>query len=127
MRLPKPVLAVALGCCLLLGCAAGQIHPGAANTFDSSTYDVLIVTQSVINTTKADLAANSFPASIAPKVKTAVNALSTAYDTALNVYVTYHNAAIAGTATPAQATAVTTAVQNVNMATTALNAAKVGQ
>ena len=111
----------------IAGCAAQQIHPGAANSFDSSTYDALIVTQSVINTTKADLAVNSFPASIAPKVKSAVNALSTTYDIALATYMTYHNAAIAGTATTAQATAVSDAVQNVNNATTALTAAKAGK
>jgi hypothetical protein len=110
----------------MLGCAASQIHPGAVNGFDSHTYDALVVVQSVIDTTKADLAAGSFNATLTPKVKAALNDLITAYNLAEDLYVQYHNAAIAGKATTAQATTVSNAVQAVNNATTNLATAKAG-
>lgn len=120
----SPVLAFVLA---IAGCAAQQIHPGAANSFDSSTYDALIVTHSVIETTKVDLASNAFTPTLAPKIKTALNDLIKAYDVADTVYQAYHTAAMAGTATPAQATAVSNAVQSVNNSTSALSAAKAGK
>lgn len=109
----------------MIGCAARQIHPGAANSFDSTTYDALIVTHSVIETTKTDLANNAFSITLAPKIKAALNDLIKAYDIADTVYQNYHMAAMAGTATPAQATAVSDAIQNVNNATGALTASKI--
>ena len=65
---------------VICGCAAHPIHPGTANAFDSSTYDTLTITDSVIQSTKADLSAGKFPASIAQNVKTALNILITSYD-----------------------------------------------
>lgn len=129
---------------LLIGCAAHQIHPGTANAFDSGAYDTLSVTDSVIQSTKADLAAGKFPASIAGNVKTALNALINAYDIADTFYCgapvagvgsgslmcapnSYHSLAMAGTATSAQSTQLTNDLNQVNTATTALSAAKGGQ
>jgi hypothetical protein len=112
---------------VLSGCAAQQIHPGAANSFDSSSYDALIVTHSVIESTKTDLANNAFTPTLAPKIKTALNDLIKAYDIADTVYQNYHTAAMAGTATPQQAVAVSDAVQSINNSTSALAAAKAGK
>jgi hypothetical protein len=123
----KLLLAVSLSAALLTGCAARQIHPGAANSFDSQVYDALIVSHSVIETCKADLANGVFSPTLAPKIKTALNDLIKAYDVADTVYQAYHTAAMAGTATTAQATAVSDAIQNVNNSTSALAAAKAGK
>lgn len=112
---------------LLAGCAARPLHPGAANSFDSNAYDSLIVCHSVIETTKTDLANNAFPASIAGNIKTALNGLIRAYDVADTAYVAYHSAALAGTATPAQSTAVSNGLSDVNTKTAALTAAKAGK
>jgi|HubBroStandDraft_1064217.scaffolds.fasta_scaffold03153_12 hypothetical protein len=123
MRKFIPALALVL---LLMGCAKNTSTPipGAANTFDSQSYLSLVTADSVIETTKADLAAGKFPASIAGNVKTALNALIQSYDVANPVYVAYHNAALAGTATTAQQTAVTTALSDVTAKTSALTSAK---
>jgi hypothetical protein len=113
------VLAVALG-----GCAARAVHPGSANAFDSNSYDAVLVAHSVIETTKTDLANGAFPASIAGNVKTALNGLIAAYDIAQKALTDYHNAALAGTATSAQSTALTNALTDVNAKTQALTSAK---
>jgi hypothetical protein len=111
---------------LLVSCAATHpIHPGAANSFDSTAYDAVLVAHSVIETTKTDLANNTFPASIAGQVKTALNDLIKAYDIADTSYQTYHTAAIAGKATTAQSTAVSSALTDLQAKSTALTAAKV--
>jgi hypothetical protein len=127
----------------LAGCAAHQIHPGTSNSFDSATYDTLMVTDNVIQSTKADLAANKFPASIAGNVKTALNDLITAYDAADIAYcdpqpgttlgslqcspASYHAAVnSASGATNAQQALVSNALAKVNTATAALATAKGG-
>src|ERR1700693_800702 len=117
--IPSLILAVAL-----TGCGARPIHPGAANKFDSDSYDAVVVAHSVIETTKTDLANNAFPASIAGNVKTALNDLVKGYNTADSAYQAYHSAALAGTATVAQSNAVTAALNDVNTKTAALTAAK---
>ena len=109
---------------ILAGCAARPVHPGAANKFDSDSYDAVLVAHSVIETTKTDLANNAFPASIAGNVKVALNALITSYDAADKLYISYHNAALAGTATTVQSTDLTNALNDVNAKTTALTSAK---
>ncbi len=113
---------------LLAGCATKNyvVHPGAFNIFDSQSYDTLVVTHSVIETTKADLVASKFPVSIAGGVKAALNGLIDAYDVADSSYLVYHAAAAAGTVTAAQQSAVSSAILNVNAATTNLTTAKVG-
>ena len=112
---------------LLAGCAAHVTHPGAANKFDSDSYDAVLVAHSVIETTKADLANGAFPASIAGNVKTALNDLIAGYNAADKAYQSYHNAALAGTATTAQSNAVTSAISDLNAKTAALTAAKAGK
>jgi hypothetical protein len=109
---------------ILAGCAARPVHPGAANKFDSDSYDAVLVAHSVIETTKTDLANNAFPASIAGTVKVALNGLITSYDAADKLYISYHNAALAGTATTVQSTDLTNALNDVNAKTTALTSAK---
>ena len=128
----------------LCGCAAHPIHPGTANAFDSGAYDTLSVTDSVIQSTKADLAAGKFPPSIAGNVKSALNALINAYNIADTFYCgmpvagtgtgslecapnSYHSLAIAGTATPAQSTQMQNELNQINTATAQLSAAKGGQ
>jgi hypothetical protein len=134
----RPVLAASLGwagVAVLLaflamhsgGCAARPLHPGAANSFDSNVYDALLIAHSVIETTKTDLVNNAFPASIVGNVKAALNGLIRAYDSADLAYQAYHPAALAGTATPAQSTAVTNALNDVSSSTAALTAAKAGK
>ncbi len=138
MKLASAVLLL-----LLCGCAAHPIHPGTANAFDSGAYDTLSVTDSVIQSTKADLAAGKFPTSIAGNVKSALNALIAAYDTADLAYCgvpvagtgtgslqctasSYHGAAMAGTATATQQATLTASLNQVNAATSQLSAAKAG-
>lgn len=126
----------------LSGCATHVIHPGTANTFDSDTYDTLLVTHNTIEQTKSALAANSFPASVAANVKTALNILIQAYDTADTLYCgapisatggglqcvagSYHASAMAGTATPSQTSGVSAAIAGVNNATSSLTTARAG-
>lgn len=111
-------------CLTLAGCAARPIHPGAANRFDSTTYDTLVTSKSVIDTTKTDLANNAFPAAVAANVKTAVNGLVVAYNTLDTAYQAYHKAALSGSATQAQTDAVNSASASVVSATQALTNAK---
>jgi len=112
---------------LLAGCAARVVHPGAANKFDSDAYDAVLVAHSVIETTKTDLANNAFPATIADKVKTALNDLIKGYNIADTSYQTYHAAALAGKATPAQSSAVSSALGDLQAKSAALTAAKVAK
>jgi len=110
---------------LLSGCAA-RIHPGAANSFDSTTYDTLIVTHNVIESTKADLAAGKFTGTLAVNVKMALNRLIQAYDVADTGYLAYHAAAAAGNATPTDQGALQVKVNDMTNATTTLTSAKGG-
>lgn len=108
------------------GCAARPIHPGAANQFDSTAYDTIFIAHNVIESTKADLAANKFPASIATNVVTALNKLVTAYNLADQAYLAYHNAALGGTATPAQQAALQSNINDVSNAVSSVASAKGG-
>lgn len=111
---------------LLAGCAAHTQHPGAVNKFDSDSYDTVLVTHNIIETTKTDLASNLFSASISGNVKDALNKLIQGYNIADTAYKTYHTAALAGSASPAQQAALTDALNNLNSQTAALTTAKVG-
>lgn len=121
-------LAAALLCVtFLVGCHAVQAPiPGSANQFDSDTYLSLVTTDSLIQSTKADLANNSFSATIVPSVKKALNDLIAAYDTANTAYVAYHTAAIAGTATTTQQSTVAVDMTAVSNSTSALLLVKGG-
>lgn len=120
-------LAIVLVLIACLGCAARKPVVGSANQFDSDSYLTLVTADSTIQATKAALTAGSFPASIVGNVKIALNALITAYDVANPTYIAYHNAALAGQATPAQQQAVQFQIANVQTATVALTTAKGGK
>lgn len=123
----KRLIPVILLAAALAACAARPIHPGAANSFDSTTYDTLITAKSVIDSTKVDLANNAFPVNVAPTVKTAVNGLITAYDALDTSYTIYHKAALTGSATQAQTDDVNAKLSQVNTATQSLTSAKAGK
>jgi len=109
-----------------IGCSSATYkpHPGAINLLDSQAYDVLISTKAVIDQTKADLAANTWNATISAKVKTVLNSgLVPAYNALDTTYTAYHNAANASD----PGTSVQQGITNVSTQTQALSAAKVGQ
>jgi hypothetical protein len=129
-------IAVLLLAVTLCGCAARPIHPGAANQFDSTSYDALIVAHDIIESTKTDLSCtpqspagtcNILPSAIAGNVKTALNGLINAYNVADTAYQAYHSAALSGTATPAQQQAVTNGLNQVNTSTNAVALARKAQ
>ena len=109
---------------VLASCSAMKVHPGSPNAYDSTIYDALIASHSVIETTKTDLTAGAFPASIIGNVKVAVNDLVAAYNALDTAYQSYHGAALTGTATAAQKQAVDIAYLKVGSTTAALVAAK---
>jgi PBP1b-binding outer membrane lipoprotein LpoB len=110
---------------VLAGCVKNSATiPGAANQFDQQSYLSLVTAKSVIDSAKADLTANSFPASTVAAVKAAVNDAVTAYNAADVSYQAYHAAALAGTATAAQQANVTSAINTLNQKTAAVTAAK---
>jgi len=111
----------------MLGCHSVVAPvPGSVNTFDSTSYVSLVTADSVIETTKTDLASGAFPATIAPNVKTALNDLIKYYDIADQAYLAYHASAMQGTPTPAQQAAVTAGLASVQVFITALTSAKAG-
>ena len=129
------ILLLPLG--LLVGCSGMHIHPGTANSFDSAVYDTLLTADSVITTTKADLAANKFPASISGNVKTALNQLIVAYDAADVFYCgapagsacaanSYHSLVMSGKVTAAQTQQMQQLQTQVNASTDTLAASKGG-
>lgn len=137
------VLAAAFAAASLAGCAMHVQHPGTANAFDSDIYDTLLVSRSVIETTKTDLAASAFPVSIAGNVQSALNNLISAYNLLEGAYcgvpvantqgtldcasTSIHAAIMTGTATPAQTAQLTQLSSSVNSAVTALAASKGAQ
>jgi hypothetical protein len=102
-------------------------HPGTANSFDSDAYDALLVTDAIIKQTKTDYANNAFPPNYMVNIKTALNNLIIGYDDAQRIYLAYHNAAIAGTATTTQSDAVANSLNNLKVQTAALTNAKAGK
>jgi hypothetical protein len=92
------ILAVALtlslgGCAKQPGATIAPIHAGAANSFDSVTYDALVSAQAAIEQAKVGIAASK---------KALLNTVIKSYNVAESAYSVYHAAATAGTATPAQ-------------------------
>ena len=81
-------------------------HPGAVNSFDSTTYDALLTVQAGLNTAKAQFGAN-------PAAKVPLNTAIQAYDAAMVAYKAYHTAAATGASTPAQQTALQTQLADV--------------
>jgi hypothetical protein len=107
--------------------ATAQIVPGVVNQFDSDTYLALVTSKGVIDQTKVDLTNNTFPANWVSNIKTTVNDLVIAYNTADTAYTAYHIALLAGTATLEQQQAVQSTVDTMNQKVVAVSSAKVGQ
>lgn len=90
------LLAIALSGCMKAG--APPLHPGQVNTFDGYAYDSLITVQAALNQAKSNAA--QFP-----QFKDELNQAIAAYNAAQTAYKTYHTAALGGTSTAAQQTA----------------------
>lgn len=123
-------LSLALSLALLTGCHKNVVQapiPGAVNQFDSDTYVSLATAKGAIDQAKVEYANNAFPASVAPKIKEAINYAVATYNIADTTYQAYHVAAVAGSATPAQQQAVSNAVSNMNGAVTGITSAKGGK
>lgn len=121
LLLALPLLWTALACSKH---AAQAPVPGSASNFDSQSYLTLVAADSVIETTRNDLNADKFPASIAPDIKTALNTLITVYNVADASYLTYHAAAMTNTATAAQAADLSQKLNTLSAAQTNLTAVK---
>jgi hypothetical protein len=106
----------------LVGCRSTAYvqHPGSANVLSSQAYDTLVATDAVIVQTRADLAKpGTFPAAWLPNIKTALNALITAYDAADHAWQAYNGAPI-----PANQAALEQNLGTMQAATTKLTATK---
>lgn len=113
MKPRKPVVVAALLFLLALGCSHSYVvHPGSINTFDSQTYDTLIVYHDAIESAKADLTSGQFPVAAKP----VLNRFIEAYNTLQGVWTVYHTS---GSANP-DATAVTAALTQAAVAFTDL-------
>ena len=86
-------LLLMFGGCAKVGTVAPPIHAGAANSFDSATYDALVSAQAAIEQAKIGITASKKPL---------LNQVIAAYNTAESAYAAYHTLAVAGTATAAQ-------------------------
>lgn len=64
---------------------AAQLHPGALDSFDSQTYDALLVTQAVLDQAKIEYAQGSLP----PSSKPVINKAGDAYNVARDVWLEY--------------------------------------
>ncbi len=104
---------------LAAGCSAPVQHPGAVSTFDSTTYDALTVAQAAIEQAKT-----SFGPTPSATIKTLLNNAITAYNVAEAAYMAYHQAAVAGTATPAAQTGLQMQLVSMNASIAALKGAK---
>lgn len=96
LRIAPLVCALALfvGCATHSGVTAPPPpHAGAANAFDSATWDALVTIQAGIEKAKTV---------VTPDKKALLNQVISVYNKAERTYEVYHSAAIAGTATPAQ-------------------------
>ncbi len=98
---------------LAAGCSAPVQHPGAVSTFDSTTYDALTVAQAAIEQAKT-----SFGPTPSATIKTLLNNAAEA------AYMAYHQAAVAGTATPAAQTGLQMQLVSMNASIAALKGAK---
>jgi hypothetical protein len=126
----KTLVALIVACCLATTACTTNVRapiPGAVNQFDSDTYLSLVTAKGVIDQTKADLAAGSFPVNITPIVKQSVNDAVQAYNVADTAYQAYHAEALAGSATVAQQNAVSQKVSDLNTAVSKVTAAKAGK
>lgn len=82
---------------VLCACAAVQLHPGAVNKADSSAYDVLLISQAVIDQSRVELAAGTLPETL----KAPLNHLIESHNIARASWLAYRNAVKAGQTTDA--------------------------
>lgn len=95
----------------LQGCSStAPVIPGAVSSFDSNTYTTLLSVQAAITA--------ATPIATTPAIEKILNDVIAAYNIAEAAYVTYHQAAVAGTATPAMQTALSV---QIGTATTAMS------
>lgn len=83
------ISALALALILFTASCMTQLHPGAANKFDSTTYDALLSAQAAITNAKVQFGADA-------SLKPIINKAIASYNLAENAYVAYHTAAVAG-------------------------------
>lgn len=78
---------------LFIGCnkTIYVTHPGSVDKLDSQTYDVLLTTQSVLETTKQMIKEGKLP----PSVKPLLNNAGTAYNDLTLLWLDYHNKPLA--------------------------------
>lgn len=91
---------------LLSGCikqGSPALHPGAANAFDSQSYDTIITLRAAVQ--QASMEVTQFP-----QYKEQVNQAVTAFNTLQDAYKTYHTAALAGNSTTQQQQALTNGI-----------------
>lgn len=97
----------------LPSCAAIQIHPGAVNTFDSATFDVLVAAKATIDTSRAQYTAGALSPTLVP----IIDAIAKAYDVAYPAWTAWRTSLV-GSADA------TTKLANLNAALQALAAAE---
>jgi len=106
----KRTLSTALLSVLLLASCAMHVHPGSVNRADSAAYDVLLISQAVIDQARVELGAGTLPDTLRPGLQRLVES----YNTARTSWLTYRNAVLVGQAVDAG---------GMNRAITALSAA----
>jgi hypothetical protein len=113
----KTLLAISLLLVMLTGCAGTKapVHPGAANTFDSTTYDTLVTMKAGIEQAKVGISDANKPL---------LNRVIDGWNAADALYKSYHTAALAGKATQADQDALAAKVASVNADLNTLKAAK---
>jgi len=94
----RPQLRAALLSVLLVAsCAMHNVHPGSVNRADSSAYDVLLISQAVIDQARVELGTGTLPDTLRPGLQRLVES----YNTARTSWLTYRNAVLVGQATDA--------------------------
>jgi len=91
----KKKIRVHVGLAMLLfltACAMVQLHPGAVNKIDSSAYDVLLISQAVIDQARVEVTAGTLPENLKPGLMRLIDA----YNAARTSWLTYRNAVKAG-------------------------------
>lgn len=132
MRKRLKLVPVLFLCVMALGACNNQayvVHPGAVNTFDSQTYDVLVTAHAAIEATKTQIASGAFSGTVLRDVSIGLNTLVDAYNLAETTYLAYHAAASATppTATVAQANQLQGQTAGIPQLVANLNAAKAGK
>lgn len=97
--------------------------PGSTTATDADAYDALVFADSLIKSTKADLAANKYPLAAAATITTVLRATIDFYNPADNAYKAYH----ADQTNSGLANALIGQIQSLKDAVAKLVAAKKGQ